>query len=160
MSGVPQGSILGPLLFTVFINDLDEGIVADILLKFADDTKLGKEIAGPEDRDILQDSLNRLCNWADTWGMRFNVEKCHILHIGKNNPKYSYQMHGKTISVSTEECDIGFLVTDNLKAGRQCEKAAHTATGTRKSYRRSTSSTSDLTWILLCRPGLPGNRLT
>lgn len=128
LSGVPQGSILGPLLFTIFINDLDEGIVADILLKFADDTKVGKIITGPQDRVILQESLDQLCNWADTWGMRFNVDKCHILHMGRNNPRYSYQMYGKDISVSTEERDIGVIVADNLKAGKQCEKAARTAT--------------------------------
>jgi hypothetical protein len=69
LSGVPQGSVLGPLLFLIFINDLD------LVAKFADDTKLGQQIESDADRASLQSALNRLCGWSDQWSMQFNVKK-------------------------------------------------------------------------------------
>ena len=88
-SGVPQGSVLGPLLFIIFIDDIDiaAGDIS-ILNKFADDTKLGQVMCSEEDKKKLQSSLDALCSWADTWDMKFNVSKCKILHVGKNNPRH------------------------------------------------------------------------
>jgi hypothetical protein len=76
LSEVPQGSVLGPLLFLIFINDLDlEASEVSALAKFADDTKLGQQIESDADRASLQSALNRLCDWSDRWGMQFNVKK-------------------------------------------------------------------------------------
>ena len=128
-SGVPQGSVLGPILFVIFINDLEQDIRAEVVLKFADDTKIGQQMRGPEDREILQHSLDKVVSWAGRWGMKFNVSKCHILHLGKNNPKYQYTMSGEPLEVTTEERDLGVLITDNLKVSAQCDKATRTANG-------------------------------
>ena len=74
LSGVPQGSVLGPVLFLIFINDLDKmAIESQIIRKFADDTKIGQVIEGPEGAKELQETLDRLCQWAVDWGMAFNV---------------------------------------------------------------------------------------
>jgi hypothetical protein len=95
LSGVPQGSVLGPVLFSIFINDLDSAAtIRQFLKKFADDTKLGQIVNSVEDVRELQDTLNRLCEWADMWGMAFNVQKCHVMHVGRNNPRAEYSMNG------------------------------------------------------------------
>ena len=81
LSGVPQGSVLGPILFLVYLDDLEEGVTGYIL-KFADDTKLfrkTKEIGG---KHKLQDDIDKLVRWSEKWQMLFNVEKCNVYTQG------------------------------------------------------------------------------
>jgi len=128
LSGVPQGSVLGPLLFMIFINDLDVAArKAEFLKKFADDTKLGGRVSTEEERAALQEALNELCVWAATWGMEFNVKKCKVLHIGHNNTRHVYTMNGQPLGETEEETDVGVITTANLKPAAQCRKAARTA---------------------------------
>ena len=131
LSGVPQGSVLGPLLFVIFINDMDDTVelLTSILRKFADDTKMGKKVRTDVDRQELQEALDRLCNWAREWGMEFNVAKCKVMHLGHTNPKFSYSMNGQKLEESLEEKDIGVVITANMKPNAQCARAARTAQG-------------------------------
>ena len=92
-SGVPQGSVLGPLSFLIFINDLDEGIINSIL-KFADDTKIFGPAQCHRDREYLQKDLEKLVSWAEQWQMVFNVDKCKVMHMGRSNEGYTYMMNG------------------------------------------------------------------
>ena len=98
-----------------------------ILKKFANDTKIAQFIESPEDSAALQATLDKLGAWAERWGMQFNTAKCHVMHIGKNNPKNVYMMNGIQLSETTVEREIGVTVSCNLKPGQQCKKAAHTA---------------------------------
>ncbi len=80
---MPQGSVLGPCLFDVFIDDLEIDLVLEdlesFLTKFADDTKLGREVSTDDDIRKLQRALDILCQWAENWGMAFNVKKCKVM---------------------------------------------------------------------------------
>jgi hypothetical protein len=128
LSGVPQGSILGPILFNVYINDIDSAAaLIEILRKFADDTKLGQTVTTDEERALLQQALDKLCEWAALWGMEFNVKKCSVMHIGHNNTMQEYFMNGEQLGVTEEERDIGVMISRNLKPSSQCSKAARTA---------------------------------
>ncbi|CAM5098212.1 unnamed protein product [Eretmochelys imbricata] len=84
-SGVPQGSVLGPILFNIFINDLEKGVNGDVA-KFTDDTKLLKIVKSQADCKELQMDPANLGDLITQWQMKFNVDKCKVMHIGKHNP--------------------------------------------------------------------------
>ena len=128
-SGVPQGSVLGPLLFLIFVNELPEWIVNSMKM-FADDTKIWTAIDEVEDSNSLQADLDQLVRWSEIWLLKFNVAKCKVMHMGHNHPtKYFMnveQVHHPLTEV-TEERDLGVLVTNDLKPSMQCAQAAKKA---------------------------------
>ena len=87
-SGIPQGSVLGPLLLTIFINDLPLSITSHIQI-FVDDTKIYHTV---QDSGILENDLVKLGLWSKEWLLPFNIDKCNILDFGKNNPNIEYNM--------------------------------------------------------------------
>jgi len=81
--------VLGPVLFLVFINDLDQGIASNIL-KFADDTKIFKKVRDNTDSEALQRDLDNVVLWAQKWQMEFHVKKCKVVHIGRQSDCCEY----------------------------------------------------------------------
>ena len=127
-SGVPQGSVFGPLAFVIYINDIDNVTrLITIMNKFADDTKCGQVIMSPGDIAILQKCLDDLVDWADKWGMSFNLTKCKVMHVGRTNPMAVYTMSGHTMDSIDFERDIGVKVHKSLRPSLQCSEAANRA---------------------------------
>src|SRR5437870_5900264 len=90
-SGVPQGSLLGPLLFVIYIDDIDDNII-NKLSKFADDTKLVGNVTTEDQVAGMRQDLKELYRWSEDWLMMFNTEKCKVIHYGKENAKSSYEL--------------------------------------------------------------------
>ena len=125
-SGVPQGSVLGPTLFLIYINDLLDGLQCDGKL-FADDAKIFHNINSTEDRKKLQEDLDKLQHWSERWLLNFNRDKCKVMSFGARNPKYTYFMGGVQLVHSNQEKDLGVIVTPNLKPSTQVARAAASA---------------------------------
>jgi hypothetical protein len=126
ISGVPQGSVLGPLLFILYINDLDIGIKSKIS-KFADDTKIAGRVGTIEEQEQIQMDLDRLTEWAEKWQMSFNVDKCAVMHVGKANMSADYSMSGSPLKKCTDMKDLGVTMTNNLKPSKHCLEAVKIA---------------------------------
>ena len=117
-SGVPQGSVLGPTLFLIYINDLVDSIECKGKL-FADDAKIYKRIRSAADPDLLQNDLNKLQLWSDTWKLKFHQDKCKTMHIGRTNPKSLYYLNDTALQETTKERDLGVFVSNDMKAAEQ-----------------------------------------
>ena len=126
-SGVPQGSVLGPVLFLIYVNDIDTGITSRIS-KFADDTKLCKRVDKPELRLQLQEDINKLAEWSDRWMMPFNTSKCTVMHLGCHNRNHQYAMDGNQITSVSLQRYLGILISSDLRWDHQvnesCKKAS------------------------------------
>ena len=103
---MPQGSVLGPILFVIFLNDIEDGICGSIL-KFADDTKLFCKVGSDINSAKLRVDLRKLYNWSEDWQMLFNVDKCKVMHFEYNIPNNIFVLGGHILDTIDEEKDFG-----------------------------------------------------
>ncbi len=126
-SGVPQGSVLGSVLFIICINDVDV-VVNNRSSKFAGDAKIGNSGLTDEDKQSLQEDLhNTISVWSDRWEMPFNVNKCQVLQVRTRTKKFDYEMRG--VKLKSVQCvkDLGVKMASNLKFSQQYIDAANKA---------------------------------
>uniref|UniRef100_A0A7M4ETW3 Reverse transcriptase domain-containing protein n=1 Tax=Crocodylus porosus TaxID=8502 RepID=A0A7M4ETW3_CROPO len=125
-SRVPQGSILGPALFNIFISDLDKG-VKSTLFKFADNTKMWGDVGKLEGRNRLQSDLDRLQAWVDENRMGFNTDKCKVIHLRRKNHHHTYRLGNSLFVTAEAEKDLGVIIDAKMNMGQQCGDAVRKA---------------------------------
>jgi hypothetical protein len=111
-SGVPQGTVLGPLLFLCHINDLPEAVKSTVRL-FADDCLLYHEIRTFQDHVTLQSDLKQLEEWAQKWGIKFNARKCYILSTS-NKSNFFYSLGGEFLKNVQHNPYVGVQISADL----------------------------------------------
>ena len=136
VSGTTQGTVLGFILFLLFINDLPKTCSEEesVIMLLADDTKTFQEIdevSEQQDKNHkeMQERVDRIAQWADQWRMEINPGKSKVMHLGRNNPNLPYFINGTEIKTVTTEKDIGFWVTHDLSTSTHVHKARAKALG-------------------------------
>ena len=167
LSWVPQGTVMGPLLFLIYINDLPSNVSPGTTVRlFADDCLVYRDITSEEDQLTLQKDLAALQDWAEKWGMRFNPKKCNILRISRRRPRDRfYTMCGEILQEVQEAKYLGVTISNNLKWGntsvpRPAERTAlctlspeHFDTAQRTPDNLPTSPSLDLPWNTAAQSG-------
>ena len=156
-SGVPQGTVLGPLLFLVYINDLPQNINSTVRL-FADDCVIYKEIKSSQDADILQKDLETLSAWEKLWQMKFNSDKCYVLRIPASRSPLitNYKLGDSILQETKTHTYLGVDIQHDLKWNTHINRITASASRTLGFVRRNLSScnkeTKKAAYIALVRP--------
>ena len=157
LSGIPQGSVLGPILFVIFINDMPLEVKHNICKLFADDCKLFG-IVNDYIPNTMQSDLSKLEDWSTIWQLPFNANKCKAMHFGKSNPKHIYHLNGHELESTNSEKDVGVRVDNNLKFHFQsayATKKANQMLGViKKTYKARDAFTIPTLYKSLVRPHL------
>ena len=161
LSGVPQGSVLGPILFLIFINDLPDNIRSSVRL-FADDCVLYRNIHSIQDCFILQEDLTSLGQWEADWQMKFNVAKCHSMRVTRHQHHkqilFDYSLHNQTLENVQSAKYLGITISDNMDWGQHISEISSKATKTLGFLRRNLAfaprSTKEVAYKTLVRPKL------
>ena len=155
-SGVPQGTVLGPLLFLLYINDLPSVVSSQVRL-FADDCLMYRPIRSVEDQVAMQRDLDSLERWGDTWGMRFNAKKCHIMTLGRGRSTlmHFYSLCGEILSSVDEAKYLGINISHDLSWSPHvqslCSRGNSTLGFLRRNLRRCPAKLKEQSYIALVR---------
>ena len=147
LSGVPQGSVLGPLLFVVFINDLPE-IIQSTCKLFADDCKIMATVNEPDDCSRFQRDIDAVFGWCNEWSMELNVNKCRVMHCGRRNPSYVYSFKDDDtpLQVTMRERDLGIIITPDMKWHDQVMSASSKASQMLGALKKSFRTRDESVW--------------
>ena len=141
--GVPQGSVIGPTLFLLYINDIQDNIQSPMKL-FADDCAIYREICKEDDHQALQRDLQYLSTWSSDWLMNFNIKKCAILSISRKRKSriHEYQLLNEVIPRVNQYKYIGVTITSDLRWDKHCQTIRDKASRTLGLLRRTLPSCS------------------
>ncbi|EYB81592.1 hypothetical protein Y032_0378g284 [Ancylostoma ceylanicum] len=135
-SGVPQGGVLSPILFNIYIYTCElPDIIAEEgvgCIAYADDLKIYNPIVIPSDNMCLQKAIDAVATWASEWKLPLSKQKTKVLHIGRNNPKLKYNLCSESVSETSEIVDLGYIIDENLSFDKYCKEI--TAKATRQIY--------------------------
>ena len=159
LSGTPQGTVLGPHLFLLFINDIQEEVTSTTRL-FADDCLLYRPINSPDDEIVLQKDLDTMVKWSHRWGMQFNPTKCESMRVSrKRSPgKTSYNIHGVSLEEAKEIKYLGVKIQNDLRwnchTHHSTSKAAGVLNFLRRNFHHCSSTVKEKLYFTLVRPHL------
>lgn len=122
-SGVPQGAVLAPLMFLIYINDMTKD-VNSYMNMFADDAKIMRHVRNVDCCRELQEDLDKIDKWSKEWKMDFNTKKCHVMEMGRSTrrPHWEYKLGESTIVKSKKEKDLGVIVREDLSSENHINK--------------------------------------
>ena len=156
-SGMPQGYVLGPLLFLFYINDLPQNIQSQVRL-FADDTTVYLKVNSPKDANTLQADLDTLQVWEQTWDMEFNPGKCQVLHISNSNDplQSQYTLHGQVLESTDSAKYLGINISKTLKWNYHINEITNKANRTlgfvKRNVKTRNEAVKELAYKTLVRP--------
>jgi hypothetical protein len=161
LSGVPQGTVLGPLLFLTYINDLPDVVKESITRLFADDALLYRNVCSAKEQSLLQADLDRLAEWENTWQMSFNAGKCNTLHVSPGRDlsfRSAYTLHGQTLEAVSSAKYLGVSMAKDLSWTKHVEMVAAKGNRTvgflRRNLKDCTTEVRKATYTTMVRPTL------
>ena len=139
LSGVPQGTVLGPILFLIYINDLPDEAINSTIRLFADDCILYHSIKTEHDSTLLQTDLNSIAHWELTWQMKFNIDKCYTMQVGRKRHKIlnTYTLHDHPLPITVSAKYLGITISNDLKWSKHVSNITSKANSTLGILRRN-----------------------
>ena len=140
-SGVGQGTILGPLIFILYMDEVNDLNLSSKISLYADDAKIYRNVNNDNQYQLLQDDLDKFSNFCDEWQLTINANKCELLQMGFNNLGKSYSLSGETVPSKAEIRDLGIIMSNDMKMSKHCTSVARKASFRMRQFRIAFSCT-------------------